>query len=692
MNDKLENWASKPSSSVYEKCSDYYPIIEKAFENRVEADELIADYWDIYNATVSDKQTYQGASECYVPVVRDALVARCKRGLRQLFPQKIQHVEAVGTDSLSPYPQLALLEHYIRTTNLKSVVRSMLLAGDITGQWNLYVDWMSETRHITGMIRRNPTIEGGELVDLTEEVDEEESEEITEQGPTIVDFPTEDLVVIPPTVNDIEKADITCIKLRMSKNQVVDLVDKGVFVLNTDGDLSNWVSEHRGSERSVADKKRTSDAGIKTEGTTKYALIYEAHIRLKFPGDEHKSLAYVYYAGENEIVGIIKAPQWGQKRPVISAPVDRISGSFNGISRVEAVKYLQWNLNDFWNMGLDSAMYSLNPVMTVDPEKNPNYAMMVIGMAAVWPVAPDSIKMQSFPALWKDSMQLCAAIKAQIYESLEVHDLMMGRPQSGKKGAQVVGAQQQESSVSVIDHAERFEESILNPLMERFFEYDCQFRDEEVVVLTHGDVGMKSVMQTIPPMQWGERYYFQWTGTAFVMTMQRMQQQIATMNVLRGIPPQQLNGRRLDITPILQVLVDNVFGIELGGQILIDDRVKYTVPPDLEDEWMTNGMLVEIHEGDDDLEHLQQHSESAKITGDLNFQIRTHMMKHQAALQMKRQKAIPVQEGGAQGVPGGAAAGVAGTPRMGAQPAPGRPMTQPPGAVPQQNMAAGGAL
>ena len=29
-----------------------------------------------------------------------------------------------------------------------------------------------------------------------------------------------------------------------------------------------------------------------------------------------------------------KAPQWGQKRPVLSAPVDRLSGSFNGVSQV----------------------------------------------------------------------------------------------------------------------------------------------------------------------------------------------------------------------------------------------------------------------------------------------------------------------------------------------------------------------
>jgi hypothetical protein len=106
------------------------------------------------------------------------------------------------------------------------------------------------------------------------------------------------------------------------------------------------------------------------------------------------------------VIGIVKAPQWGQKRSILSAPVERLAGSFNGVSKIEPVKRLQWALNDFWNMGQDSAMYSLMPIVMTDPEKNPNYAMMVLGLAAVWPVDPKSTQFQSFPALWKDAMMI----------------------------------------------------------------------------------------------------------------------------------------------------------------------------------------------------------------------------------------------------------------------------------------------
>ena len=342
-------------------------------------------------------------------------------------------------------------------------------------------------------------------------------------------------------------------------------------------------------------------------------------------------------------------------------------------------------------------MYSMLPIVMTDPEKNPNYAAMVFGLAAVWPTNPNDTQFASFPQLWKESMQMCNSIKAQIHESLDVNPMMMGQMPQGRKNAQAMGAQQQEQSVPILDHAERFEEEILNPLMEMFFEYDAQFRENEITIMAMGDIGVRASMQVIPPQQWGERYCFQWCGTDYVLNMQRMQQQIATMNVLRGIPPQQLNGRKLDIAPILELLTDNVFGAELSGRILIDERIKYSVPADLEDEMMVNGIPVETHEGDNDQEHLIDHMEAARKTGDPMGLQRTHIQAHMMQMQKKREMALGQmqQHGGMPGVPGGVppqaggAPGVAGSPRPGAQPAGPRLMQQPNGAINPDQMAGG---
>ena len=92
--EKLENWASKPDSDIYEKVEEMYPTLLKAYQNREEADEAIQEYWAIFNADPDDNQIYVGNSKCYLPVVRDAIVARSKRALKQLFPSKYKHVEA----------------------------------------------------------------------------------------------------------------------------------------------------------------------------------------------------------------------------------------------------------------------------------------------------------------------------------------------------------------------------------------------------------------------------------------------------------------------------------------------------------------------------------------------------------------------------------------------------------------------
>ena len=679
--DKIENWAEKTESDIYKECLKFYPKVKKAYANRKEADDAIDEYWKIYNAEADDNQVYQGNSSCYVPVVRDAINARARRALKQLFPVKYKHVDAIGADGERPLAALSLLEHYIRVVKLKSLIRSMLVAGDVTGQWNLYVDWISDIRDISPMIKKNPIIDD-ELSDITSEEEVEEEQTITKDHPTAVDFAVEDLAVIPPTCNEIEDADLVSIKLRMSKSQVEKMVEDGIFIVPDESDASAWIDEKKSKEPKTPPNDRTEEAGIKTEGTNKYLLVFEVTARLEFEKGK-KSLAYIYYAGEEEIIGIIKAPQWGQKRPILSAPVDRIAGSFFGRSKIEPVKWMQWNLNDFWNMGQDSAMYSLLPIVMTDPEKNPNYAMMVYGLAAVWPVDPNSTKFQSFPQLWKDSIQMCGAIKGQIHESLDVNEGMMGAQPKGRKNAGAVGSQQQEQSVAVIDHAERCEEEILNPLMERFFEYDCQFREEDIGVMVMGEIGFKATLQNVPPMQWENRYFFQWSGTDYVMNMQRMQQQIATMNVLRGIPPQQLNGRRLDIAPILEVLTDNVFGAELSSRILIDDRLKFTIPPEIEDEMMHNLMSPQVHTADDDVQHIPVHQKAAMMTGDQHAIIRTHIESHMRQMQTKRQEQMAAmqQQPGQPGVPGGAGPGVAGSPKMGAQPQGPRLMQQQPGAI-----------
>ena len=638
------NWADKPDSEAYQDALKLYTLVQKAYENKDEQADRIEEYWNIQNAIPDENLTYLGNSQGYVPVVRDAINARAKRVLKQLFPANNKHCEGLASDGRTPYTQLSLLEHYIRKTKLKSIVRTDLVAGDVTGQWNLMVDWSKSERSVTKLVKRNPImqqIDGENIADLEiedpqEEEEATETEDIVDEGPDIIDFATEDLAVVPPTCTNIQKAKAVSMRLRMSAEKVREMEDEGVFILPANTEIEEFCKADQSRDKKAPPKRATTDAGIKTHGTDKYALIYMVYTKLDLGGDAKES-AIIYYAGPTEIVGIIKNPLWSGKIPMLSEPVERMQGSFFGKSKIEPVKFLQWSLCDLHNMGHDSALYSMLPVFAVDPLSNPNWATMTLGLAAMWPIAPNGIKTIEFPQLWKDAEQKADQLKRQIWESLDVNEMMMGKMPSGRKNNQMIGSMQQEQSTNITDHASRYEEVVLNPLLEMLFEYDQQFRTDEVMIESRGEIGVKAKIEMIPVQQWGERYFFTWSGTAYMMGMQLMQQQIATMNVVKGVPPQMLNGRKFDATPILEKLVENVFGPEMAPRILIDQRNMFNIQPDVENEMLSNGFPVEVHEADNDPEHLQSHMKAASINGDIQGLYKLHMQAHAMQMQKKRE-------------------------------------------------------
>ena len=191
-------------------------------------------------------------------------------------------------------------------------------------------------------------------------------------------------------------------------------------------------------------------------------------------------------------------------------------------------------------------------------------------------------------------------------------------------------------------------------------------------MVTMGEVGARAKQEEIPVQAFNERYFFRWCGTAYQTGMQRMQQMIAWMNVLRGIPPQQLDGRRLNVGPILEMGTEQIFGPEVGPRILIDERNLFHVEPADENLMMHNGLPAEVHPADDDQRHIAEHMRGATLTGDPMGLFRAHIQAHQQAMNQKMQKQLGAPQG-QPGVPGGAAPGVAGTPRPGAQPGQPRP-------------------
>jgi hypothetical protein len=678
--EKVRNYArGRGSSAPVEEAKKLYAEIYKAFDNKTDQYFDNKDYWNIYNAILDENQSYSGFTDVYDPVVRDAVNSRTRRRLMQLFPANGIHVSAISPDN-NPKAHMALLEHYIRKTELREVVKQDLVAGDVTGQWCLLVTWEKDSFSIRELVRKHPAFsDDDDLEDESSDYEDVIDDEVVNEGPQIDPFPVDDLAVIPPTVNKLERAKIVAIKLRASREAVEKMMDKG-WLLEKDVEklMKKW------DNKTDVRKQRSEDAGVKVEGTDTYALIYLAWTKLTL--EKERVPALIFFTGPAEVGGIIRNPNWSGRPNVFSAAVDKVPGAFNGRSKIAPVKTLQWMVNDALSMGSDSTKYSLLPLSTVDPMKVPNYSLMTMGLAAVWPVPPDSIKFQTFPQLFAAAMEVVNFLKAQIWESMDVNEMQFGKTQGGRRNNQQMALAAAESQVPVMDDSKRYEQCILEPVCEFMLELDLINRTDAVTVAMFGELGIKARMETIKPQRVSQRLFIQWQGTEYQASLQRIQQQIGFLNVVNGIDPKKLNGRRVDMGPLVDTAAQLLFGAQVAPSVIIDERDLFNIDPHEENAMLLNGLTLEVHISDNDPEHLKVHHTGMIESGDPGGHIKAHAARHLLQLYKKMAEAGPMSQG-RPGVPGGqlpgggAAPGVAGAPRQGALPSAPRNVQNPAGAV-----------
>ncbi len=330
--------------------------------------------------------------------------------------------------------------------------------------------------------------------------------------------------------------------------------------------------------------------------------------------------------------------------------------------------------NDFVNMAQDSAQYSVLPIVMTDPEKNPQFASMVMANAAIWQTNPQDTKFVEFPQLWKEAIQIVAEARSQVMQAFGLNPAMITMGFGNRKQSQAAIAQEQMVALaSITDEVLTLEDDLFNPLLQMFFELDQQFRDDDITVKVYGQEGIAAQMEKVPAFAWDDRYEFAWRGSQVMRSQQANQQMIAGLNILGKLGPVLPNGKKIDIAPIIETFVENVYGPRLGARILVDARDQMTVDPELENQIMVGGMMTEVHPMDDDPKHMQSHMMAVQASGgDPTGLIRTHIQKHQMQMQAKMQQQQGQQQGGG--------------PRPGAQPAMPRGGQNPPGAIHQDRM------
>jgi len=683
-------------AEVEEACLDLYADIERGFTDQYERANEQMDFWDIYNCILGSKQFYTGNSKVFVPLVHDAVRARKTRFVNQIFPSSGKNVEVITSED-HPQGMMALLEFYIRKARLRSaIVPQLMKNGDIEGHYNLYMGWVKNERHVTWRTEKTDSlpddpdvqVDGGETYwDVAED-------KITHEYPDVEVLPDADVLILPATARSVEDAlaqgGSATVLRRWSKSKIRQLIrDKEIDKAAGQRLLEEMGSKNAASTPDKA-KKLTDAAGIKTEGARKFALVYETWTMLNVEGE--RRLHRVRLGGEKLVLSCKRNPYWCDHVPLISAAAEPQEGSFKGRSEITVVETMQYAANDVINQGFDSATYALLPIVMTDPEKNPRVGSMILNTAAIWETSPQDTHFASFPALWKDAFQIVASCKEQIFQTLSVNPAMIPSQTGKSKTNQAAVAQEQQVDIlTTADVVTGLEGSVLTPMLRWFVYLDHQFRQKEITLRQFGAVGSQMNMETIKPVQMDRRWEARWFGVEAARSAQQMQLQMSGLNMVKGIPPQMYKGFELNMAPVLQTFLENLFGPRVAAEVFQDIRKRLSVEADLENMMLMDGMQMPVHPMDDDPSHMKAHMQLLQQSqnpemADPHGVIRDHLMRHN--MQMMQKSAMQNQQAMQADQPGGQGGGPKppGGPRPGAQSNGPRGGQQPPGTIHQDRL------
>lgn len=688
---------------IAEKLRKVYADIQKGFTDQRERSDAILDYWDIYNCKLGERQFYNGRSEIFVPIVRDAVEARKTRFVNQMFPTSGRFVEVITGEQDHPHALVALLENYIRISKLRTqVMPALCVNGDVEGQYTIYVDWQKIERHVVTRETKPVESDGLEFPELGD-IETIAEEKTSDANPMVEVISDADFLVRPATANSIDDAlerggSITIIR-RWSKSKVEQLRDEDLLTeAAADDAIAGMGKKDPDSQRQVAEEL-ADDAGIKDGQGEKYFQAYETWTKLEVDGTHRICRAYL--GGADAVLGCKLNPNWSDKVNIASAPVKKIPGVFKGKSMIASgVMDMQLAANDAVNQGQDSLAFALAPLIAVDPEKVSRWQELIVDIGAVWPVDPDGMKPFTFPMLTQQAYEVVANAERRIFQSLSVNPSMMPHQTGGKKklSQAEVANEQAVDVLTTADAVTNIEGEILTPMVQMFADLDHQHRSKELIVRGYGELGLKSEMQTIPPIQMNKRFWLRWFGVEAARNAAQIQQMIAAAATLMQVPPDKYPGYQLDMAPLMVHVAESAFTPRLARLIFKDITEQMVVEPDDENALLSQGMEVLVHMQDDDPKHLPSHTKllqqvTAKQDGPAIMAAKAHIQRHQLQMQLKQQaQAMQVMQAQQGGQPGGGQPAPT-RPRPGAQPsAPRRPAQRPAGSVHPDRMAAAGAV
>ena len=526
----------------------------------------------------------------------------------------------------------ALLQQQLeKGSNGGDVIKSDLKFTSILGTGVLKVWWDEEFRR-----RRIRDPYTGKLVRKPQDVH-------VYRGPRMRNVELENFWVADPNCGEtpddqafVIEEKITPVMQLRAQERAGQLVNTGKLLTEDAGIPSLEDEQATRASRATAlglnyDTQTSREGPQKTCALGMYEGVFDLY------GNEEEIECWLWVANGEHVLRVCENPYWHGKKTYVSAPAIRIPGSFYGMSPIASILDLWAELNDLHNMGLDSAVLSLNPAIKVGAGAGLNMKRWVLSPGAFLP-ADDISQVEAFiiPPMIDVAHAAMGPMRSMIRETTSATDLLQAQQTGGIDKATIYQGAVQEANARIGMQGAEYATK-LERLGDKAWSLNQQFIDTDTLVRILGKGGY----EWIPVRPEDIQYPMDWSAVTVRNIGSYHSRNMGLERFLATATPLALQGQvKLDLKEILKRMWESL-GMSDGDRIFQPEGPQ-PMDPRQEELMIGQRQAADVHPNDDHAKHAKSHSiwmqQNQQQGGDpIALQLmQTHMQEHARVMQAQQ--------------------------------------------------------
>ena len=282
------------------------------------------------------------------------------------------------------------------------------------------------------------------------------------KGPRWRNCEIDDIFVSDPVGGECPNDMDYMIERKLVRIQDLQALGRKRILENTEGILPGDVrGKHFEDEAGKAHRAELVGANYDLHDPAKSPIgkaeleMFEGPFDLYGKGDE--IACWIWLVNGDNVVRVQENPNWHGKSSYISAPCIALPGNIYGLSPIQPILDLWVELNDLHNMGLDSAVLSLNPAIKVGTAAGVDFKRWVLSPGAFLP-CNDINQVEAFvlPPMTQVAHTAMGPLRQMMRETTSATDLLQAQDTGGIDKATIYQGALKEANVRIAEMASGF--------------------------------------------------------------------------------------------------------------------------------------------------------------------------------------------------------------------------------------------